>query len=170
MTDVERLDPVLNPILNKETHKERGRVLVTVGDQDVDFSPSFEIFLSTRDSVTQFTPDLCSRVTFVNFTITESSLQGQVFNIILKAERPDVISGGHNRKILSKYIFVYHNGSAIADVCAEALNRGYNWSPTLVSPGNSQCFFRKNVMKKHNFDNIIFRFKNMNNAKIIMLR
>ena len=38
----------------------------------------------------EFAPDLCSRVTFVNFTVTRSSLQSQCLNEVLKAERPDV--------------------------------------------------------------------------------
>lgn len=38
----------------------------------------------------EFPPDLCSRVTFVNFTVTRSSLQSQCLNEVLKAERPDV--------------------------------------------------------------------------------
>lgn len=38
----------------------------------------------------EFPPDLCSRVTFVNFTVTRSSLQSQCLNKVLKAERPDV--------------------------------------------------------------------------------
>jgi dynein heavy chain 1, cytosolic len=88
--DVEKVDPILNSILNRETHKENGRVLVTVGDQDIDFSPSFEMFLTTRDSTAVFTPDLCSRVTFVNFTVTSSSLQNQAMNLALKSERPDI--------------------------------------------------------------------------------
>lgn len=33
---------------------------------------------------------MCSRVTFVNFTVTRSSLQSQCLNEVLKAERPDV--------------------------------------------------------------------------------
>ena len=38
----------------------------------------------------EFAPDLCSRVTFVNFTVTRSSLQSQCLHQVLKAERPDV--------------------------------------------------------------------------------
>ena len=38
----------------------------------------------------EFPPDLCSRVTFVNFTVTRSSLQSQCLNYVLKAERKDV--------------------------------------------------------------------------------
>lgn len=44
----------------------------------------------TRDQNAAFTPDLCSRVTFVNFTVTPSSLQNQCLNIFLKEERPEI--------------------------------------------------------------------------------
>ncbi|KAM9964742.1 hypothetical protein ACTFIW_004524 [Dictyostelium discoideum] len=87
--DVENIDPVLNPVLNKEIRKKGGRILIRLGDQDVDFSPSFMIFLFTRDPTAHFTPDLCSRVTFVNFTVTPSSLQSQCLHEALKTERPD---------------------------------------------------------------------------------
>lgn len=86
--DVENADPVLNPLLNKEFHKEDGRLLIRLGDQEINFSPSFKLFLTTRDSSYQFPPDLCSRVTFVNFTMTISSLQDQCMSIILQKEAP----------------------------------------------------------------------------------
>lgn len=88
--DVEKYDPILNSVLNKEIHKANGRVLIRVGDQDIDFSPSFKMFMITRDSQAQFTPDLCSRVTFCNFTVTPSSLQNQCLNIYLRNERPEI--------------------------------------------------------------------------------
>jgi len=88
--DVESYDPILNPVLNKEVRKTGGRVLISLGDQDIDLSPSFTIFLSTRDPSVEFPPDLCSRVTFVNFTVTRSSLQSQCLHEVLKAERPEV--------------------------------------------------------------------------------
>ena len=47
------------------------------------------MFFSSSPQV-EFPPDLCSRVTFVNFTVTRSSLQTQCLNQVLKAERPDV--------------------------------------------------------------------------------
>ncbi|KAK3093975.1 hypothetical protein FSP39_022394 [Pinctada imbricata] len=88
--DVESYDPILNPVLNREVRKTGGRTLITLGDQDIDLSPTFTIFLSTRDPNIDFPPDLCSRVTFVNFTVTRGSLQDQCLNQVLKAERPDV--------------------------------------------------------------------------------
>merc|ERR1719495_2336981 len=88
--DVENYDPILNPVLNRELKRTGGRVLITLGDQDIDLSPTFTIFLSTRDPTVEFPPDICSRVTFVNFTVTKSSLQTQCLNQVLKAERPDI--------------------------------------------------------------------------------
>ena len=88
--DVESLDPVLNSVLNREISRTGGRVMITLGDKEIDFSPSFTIFLSTRDPGCAFTPDLCSRVTLVNFTVTHSSLSSQCLSKILSAERPDI--------------------------------------------------------------------------------
>ncbi|KAL4887486.1 dynein heavy chain, N-terminal region 1-domain-containing protein [Aspergillus karnatakaensis] len=88
--DAEHLDPILNHVLNKEYQKTGGRVLIQLGKQEIDFSPSFKLFLSTRDPSAAFPPDICSRTTFVNFTITQSSLQIQSLNKVLKSEREDV--------------------------------------------------------------------------------
>jgi len=87
--DVERLDPILNAVLNKEIRRTGGRVLIRLGNQDIDFSPAFTMFLSTRDPSVEFSPDICSRITFVNFTMTRSSLQSQSLDQVLKVGRPD---------------------------------------------------------------------------------
>lgn len=87
--DVERLDPILNPILNRELRRTGGRVLVRLGNQDIDFSPAFTLFLSTRDSSIDFPADISSRVTFANFTMTPASLESQSLSQVLRVERPD---------------------------------------------------------------------------------
>ncbi|KAJ2451292.1 dynein heavy chain [Coemansia sp. RSA 2336] len=88
--DVEHLDPILNPVLNRELRRTGGRVLIRLGTQDIDFSPSFALYLSTRDPSATFAPDLASRVTFVNFTVTRASLQAQCLSQVMRHERPDV--------------------------------------------------------------------------------
>eukprot|EP00463_Aulacantha_scolymantha_P005702 TRINITY_DN707_c0_g1_i2.p1 TRINITY_DN707_c0_g1~~TRINITY_DN707_c0_g1_i2.p1 ORF type:complete len:410 (-),score=99.73 TRINITY_DN707_c0_g1_i2:181-1281(-) len=88
--DVESIDPTVNSVLNKEIFKQGGRVMITLGDKEIDFSPTFIIFMSTRDPNCHFTPDLCSRVTFVNFTVTHDSLVTQCLSKVLSAERPDI--------------------------------------------------------------------------------
>ena len=88
--DVEAIDPILNPILNKELMRTGGRTLVRLGSEDIDYSPKFVIILTTRNSAVRLNPDLCSRVTLVNFTITPASLQSQALSMLLKTERPEM--------------------------------------------------------------------------------
>lgn len=88
--DVEALDPILNPVLNKEFQKMGGRTLIRIGSEDIDYSPKFFIILVTRNPFARFAPDLCSRVTLVNFTVTPASLEVQALSKILQSERPDV--------------------------------------------------------------------------------
>lgn len=97
--DVESYDPVLNPILNRETKRAGGRVLVRLGTQEVDVSPAFQMFLITRDPSIQIPTDVSSRVNVVNFTMTHSSLQSQCLDRLLQAERPDT---ERKRKELSR--------------------------------------------------------------------
>lgn len=52
--DVESYDPILNPVLNREVKRTGGRILIRLGDQDIDLSPSFQIFLITRDASVSF--------------------------------------------------------------------------------------------------------------------
>jgi dynein heavy chain 1, cytosolic len=87
--DIEHLDPILNTILNREICRTKGRVLIRLGNQDIDFSSAFTMFLSTHDPSVEFSPGIFSRVTFVNFTMTRSSLQSQSLDQVLKVERPD---------------------------------------------------------------------------------
>ncbi|KAK5108990.1 hypothetical protein LTR62_007624 [Meristemomyces frigidus] len=88
--DAEHMDPILNHVLNKEYQRTGGRVLIQLGRQEIDFSPAFRLYLSTRDPSAHFAPDVCSRTTFINFTVTQSSLKTQTLNDVLKSERPDV--------------------------------------------------------------------------------
>ena len=90
--NVETIDPILNPILNKELQRTGGRTLVRIGSEEVDYSPKFRIILSTKNPAVQLTPDLCSRVTLVNFTVTPDSLESQSLSEVVKAMKPELES------------------------------------------------------------------------------
>jgi dynein heavy chain 1, cytosolic len=90
--NVEKIDPILNPILNMELQRTGGRTLVRIGTEDVDYSPKFKIILSTKNPAVRLTPDLCSRVTLVNFTVTPDSLQSQSLSVVVKSLKPEIES------------------------------------------------------------------------------
>ena len=87
---MESIDPVLNPILNKEIQRTGGRFLVRIGNEEVDYSKSFNFILSTKDPAAKLSPDICSRVTLVNFTVTPASLQSQSLSLIFHKEKSDI--------------------------------------------------------------------------------
>ena len=88
--NVEKIDPILNPILNKELQRTGGRTLVRIGSEEVDYSPKFKILLSTKNPAVQLTPDICSRVTLVNFTVTPDSLESQSLSHLVSAMKPEL--------------------------------------------------------------------------------
>jgi len=94
--NVEAIDPVLNPLLNREIQRTGGRALVRIGTEDVDYSPKFSIILTTKNPAVNLTPDLCSRVTLVNFTVTPASLQSQSLSQIVASEKPELESQRSN--------------------------------------------------------------------------
>lgn len=121
--DVEKVDPILNSVLNNETYKTGGRILIRVGNQEIDFSNGFTMFMITRDSSAKFTPDLCSRVTFVNFTVTQSSLQEQCLNIFLRNESPETEEKRLNlMKLQGEYIVKLRE---LEDLLLDSLNNSH---------------------------------------------
>ncbi len=56
--DVENIDPILNPILNRELYKTGGRVLIRLAGEEIDYSPDFRLFLITRDPSCRFSPNI----------------------------------------------------------------------------------------------------------------
>jgi dynein heavy chain 1 len=90
--NVEHIDPILNPLLNREIQRTGGRTLVRIGTEEIDYSPKFKIVLSTKNPAVQLTPDVCSRVTLVNFTVTPASLQSQSLSQVVRCEKPELES------------------------------------------------------------------------------
>ena len=80
--DVEKYGPILNSMMDKEIHITNVNVLIRVGDQDIDFSSSFKMYIITWEYQYQYKSNLCSRYTFCNFTFTPSWLKINVWTCI----------------------------------------------------------------------------------------
>ncbi|CCH41669.1 Cytoplasmic dynein 1 heavy chain 1 [Wickerhamomyces ciferrii] len=88
--DAEYFDPIISRLLNRDFEKVGGRVLVKVGNRDLDLSPNFKIFLHTRDPSVQISSYVRARAMIIDYTLTESSIENQVVNMALSHMRPDV--------------------------------------------------------------------------------
>lgn len=74
----ETLDPSLEPILLKQTFMSGGRLLIRLGDTDVDYDRNFRFYMTTKLANPHYLPEVCIKVTIINFTVTKSGLEDQL--------------------------------------------------------------------------------------------
>ncbi|TSK77048.1 Dynein heavy chain 2, axonemal [Bagarius yarrelli] len=67
----EDLDPSLAPILNKSLTSLGGRLLMKLGDKEVEYNPDFRFYITTKLSNPHYTPEISSKTTIVNFAVKE---------------------------------------------------------------------------------------------------
>ena len=86
----ETLDPALEPILQKAIFTQNGRTLIRLGDTDVDYDPNFKFYLTTKMPNPHYLPEVCIKVTIINFTVTIKGLEDQLLGDVVRKERPDL--------------------------------------------------------------------------------
>ncbi|XP_062301425.1 dynein axonemal heavy chain 2 [Scomber scombrus] len=86
----EDLDPSLNPILNKSLTQIGGRLLLKLGDKEIEYSPEFSFYITTKLSNPHYTPEISTKTTIVNFAVKEQGLEAQLLGIVVRKERPDL--------------------------------------------------------------------------------
>jgi dynein heavy chain len=87
---LQELDPSLEPVLLKQVFKRAGQVLLRLGDTDVPYSDEFKFFITTKLANPHYMPEICIKVTVINFTVTMKGLEDQLLVDVIKNERPDL--------------------------------------------------------------------------------
>ena len=86
----EQIEPALEPVLQKAIFKQGNRMLIRLGDSDVDYDPAFKLYMTTKMPNPHYLPEVCIKVTLINFTVTMQGLEDQLLGDVVKAERPDI--------------------------------------------------------------------------------
>ncbi|KAI9190457.1 hypothetical protein H9P43_001891 [Blastocladiella emersonii ATCC 22665] len=86
----EQLDPALEPLLLKQTIRQGGRLLMKLGDSLVEYDKNFKLYITTKLSNPHYLPEVCIKVTIINFTVTKTGLEGQLLADVVKLERPEL--------------------------------------------------------------------------------
>ena len=74
----EMLDPSLEPVLLKQTFMSGGRLLIRLGDSDIEYDKNFKFYMTTKMSNPHYLPEVCIKVTIINFTVTKQGLEDQL--------------------------------------------------------------------------------------------
>jgi len=86
----EELDPVIEPILLKQTFKQGGSLVIKLGESVLDYSLDFKFYITTKLRNPHYLPETQVKVTLLNFMITPAGLQDQILGIVVAMERPDL--------------------------------------------------------------------------------
>ncbi|XP_062830068.1 dynein axonemal heavy chain 9 isoform X4 [Anolis carolinensis] len=84
----ESVDPVLGPLLGRETIK-KGRY-IKIGDKECEYNSSFRLILHTKLANPHYQPEMQAQCTLINFTVTRDGLEDQLLAAVVRMERPDL--------------------------------------------------------------------------------
>eukprot|EP01135_Chromosphaera_perkinsii_P003458 Nk52_evm27s243 gene=Nk52_evmTU27s243 len=86
----EELDPVLEPLLLKQTFKQGGAICIRLGDSTIEYSKDFKFYMTTKLRNPHYLPEVSVKVTLLNFMITPEGLEDQLLGIVVARERPEL--------------------------------------------------------------------------------
>jgi dynein heavy chain len=87
---LESIDAILTPVVSRAAAKRGNKRYIKIGDDEVEMHADFRFFLHTKLSNPHYPPEIQAECALVNFTVTESGLEEQLLNMVVKMERPDL--------------------------------------------------------------------------------
>lgn len=67
-----------------------GSLCIKVGDSVIEFSDNFKFYITTKLRNPHYAPELCTKVSVINFMTTPEGLEDQLLGIVVAEERPDL--------------------------------------------------------------------------------
>ncbi|XP_062507706.1 dynein axonemal heavy chain 3-like [Corticium candelabrum] len=106
----EELDPLLEPLLLKQTFKQSGVEYIRLGESVIEFSRDFRFYITTRLRNPHYLPEVSVKVTLLNFMITPLGLEDQLLGIVAAKEKPEleekknelIVESARNKKKLKE--------------------------------------------------------------------
>ncbi|KAJ3242061.1 Dynein heavy chain 2, axonemal [Chytriomyces hyalinus] len=86
----ESIDPALDPILNKSVVKKAGRLIIRLGEKEVEYNPEFRFYITTKLANPKYPPEVFAKATIVNFAVKEKGLEDQLLGIVVRKEKPEL--------------------------------------------------------------------------------
>jgi dynein heavy chain len=84
------LDPGLDAVLTKAVYREEGLDKIQFGDRPIIYDKNFKLFITTKLPNPHFLPEICIKVTIINFTVTFDGLEEQMLVDVVINEAPEV--------------------------------------------------------------------------------
>jgi dynein heavy chain len=87
----EYIDPAIDPILLKQQFKTDGGLKsIRLGDSNIDYDDNFKFYMTTKMPNPHYLPEVCIKVTIINFTVTFQGLEEQMLGDVVIQEKPEI--------------------------------------------------------------------------------
>ena len=119
----ENLDASLESLLLQQKFKQGGTEMIKIGDSTIPWNDTFKLFITTKLPNPHYAPEICVKVSLINFAITFSGLEDQLLGAVVVEEMPEmeekknalVIANARMRKELQeledKILFMLSNST-----------------------------------------------------------
>ena len=81
------VDPMLDPLLEKQITIKGRSMLLKLGDQELDYHPKFRLYMTSRMSNPSWSPELAAKTTIIDFAVTISGLEQQLLGRLISREQ-----------------------------------------------------------------------------------
>ena len=106
----EHLDASLEPLLLQQKFKQGGTEMIKIGDNVIPWNDTFRFFMTTKLPNPHYAPEVCVKVSLLNFAITFTGLEDQLLGVVVVEEMPEmeekknslVVSNARMRKELQE--------------------------------------------------------------------
>ncbi|KER25823.1 hypothetical protein T265_06797 [Opisthorchis viverrini] len=106
----EDLDPSLEPLLLKQTFKQSGVEMIRLGENVIEYSRDFRLYITTKLRNPHYLPEVAVKVSLLNFMITLEGLEDQLLGIVVAKEKPEleearqelIVTTANNRRMLKE--------------------------------------------------------------------
>ena len=87
----EEIDPIIDPILEGNfTTASNGQKQIKLGDNLLDWDANFRLYLVSKLTNPNYTPEIAGKTMIINFCVTQQGLEDQLLDVVVGHERPDL--------------------------------------------------------------------------------
>jgi dynein heavy chain len=81
------VDPMLDPLLEKQISVKGRNKLLKLGDQEYDYDDKFRLYMTSRMSNPLWSPELAAKTTIIDFAVTITGLEQQLLGRLISREQ-----------------------------------------------------------------------------------
>lgn len=82
----ENMDTAITAIISKDLIEIQGDVYIKFNDEQVEFNKKFQFYMVSNQNNPHFAPDVQTKTTILNFSVTKEGLEQQLLSIVCRNE------------------------------------------------------------------------------------